>query len=97
MAKIYIDIESEYELEELISKIVIKTLSSLGFLATKHSNPRVYRSDIVRMIGRRAFERAIEEGKLHPVKEDLGRKTAKIWVDRREWERFLKCYAGRVL
>jgi hypothetical protein len=97
MAKVYIDTASEYELEELISKIVIKTLSQLGFLANKQSNPRVYRSDIIRMIGRRAFEKAIEEGRLHPVKEDLERKTAKIWVDRKEWERFMKWYAGRVV
>ena len=97
MTKIYIDTESEHDLEELISTVVVRTLSSLGFLATKHSNPRVFRSDIVKMIGRRAFEKAIREGKLHPVKEDLNLKTAKIWVDRKEWDGFMKTYAGRVV
>lgn len=76
---------------------MVKTLSSLGFLATKYSSPRVYRSDIVKMIGRSVFERAIREGKLHTVKEDLECKTVKIWVDRKDWERFMKNYAGRVV
>ena len=80
---------------ELISEVVVEVLSRLGFLATKQSNPRVYRSDIVRMIGRRSFEKAVEQGKLHPQKEDLSRKTAKIWVDRKEWDHFKKTYANR--
>ncbi|MDD3960525.1 MAG: hypothetical protein PHT77_01530 [Bacteroidales bacterium] len=89
------NLSKEIDQRELISEVVVDVLSRLGFLATKQSNPRVYRSDIVRMIGRRSFEKAVEQGKLHPVKEDLSRKTAKIWVDRKEWDHFKKTYANR--
>lgn len=84
------------DVAELAESAVLKTLSKLGLLATKQSNPRVYRSAIVRIIGRRSFDKAVKEGKLHPVKEDLNRKTAKIWVEREEWERFKKSYVKRV-
>jgi len=84
---------STIEIEELTSKIVVKTLSQLGLLSSKYSNPRVYRTEMVKMIGRRAYDNAVRDGKLHPFKEDLNRKTAKVWVERKEWDKFLKLYA----
>lgn len=73
--------------EELVTLTVHRVLTELGFKAGQSN--RVKRADMVRVIGRRRFDRAVQDGELR-IHKNGSAQTAGVWASREDWERFVK-------
>jgi len=90
----YIQMTRE-ELADFGENIVHNTLVSLKLKPSRLSSGRIYRQDMIAIIGERRFEKARREGYL-PTQKD-GPRNSKVWSRREDWERFLAMHVNQKL
>lgn len=81
------------ELREVMKSVVHETLIDLKLKPSRQLSGRIYRQDMIQILGsERQFNNAVKGGYLK-VKKGPGR-TSKVWASRDDWERFLKRYVN---
>ena len=76
--------------ENFISDTVESTLVKIGWNVTSWASGRVYRTEILRAIPRREFDKAVREGHLKTRKNDESKRNSRVYVLREDWERYRK-------
>lgn len=85
-----IELTSE-EFYSAIESAVCSTLANLDLKASGMRNSRIYRQDMIKILGsRRRYEVAVNSGLL-PIQKS-GNRTSKVWTRRSDFERFLKLH-----
>ncbi len=74
----------------LIADTVESTLIKIGWNVTSWASGRVYRTEILRAIPRREFDKAVREGHLKTRKNDETKRNSRVYVLRENWERYRK-------
>ena len=84
--------EDQYRevLHTAVRNTVHRTLVEVGFKATSFRSGKIYRSDMIKVIGVRAFNDAREKGHLKVYKNNPTKRNSKVYAKRGEWDRFLK-------
>lgn len=86
---------TDLELTDIITNTVHATLCQLGLKASSLNSGRIYRSDMVKVIGRRNFEQAVDRGQIRVSKGDHA--NSKVWTKRSEWDAYLKQFINQKL
>lgn len=86
----YISMTKE-ELVDIIQSAVNSTLANMNLKASGLNSGRIYRQEMIRILGSRSrFENARRTGQLKVFKD--GNRTSKVWSRREDFERFLKLH-----
>jgi hypothetical protein len=78
------------ELAEFGRNLVLTTLVEMGLKPHRLQSGRIYRSEMVEVIGRRAFDKAVREGKIIVWKLNPLKKNSRVYARRSDWEKFLR-------
>jgi len=76
-------------LHTTVRNTVHSTLVEMGLKSSSLQSGKIYRSEMVEIIGRRAFDQAVENGNLKVYKNDPLKRNSKVYAKRGDWERFL--------
>jgi len=79
------------ELRDFARDVAISTVAELK--TTKSG--RIYRRQMVEMIGRGMFDEAVRKGWLMVFKHDPNKANSKMWARIEDWDRFLKIHTNR--
>jgi len=82
-------------LHTTVRNTVHSTLVEMGLKASSLQSGKIYRSEMIKVIGRRAFDQAVENGHLIVQKNDPLKRNSKLYAKRGEWERFLAWNVNR--
>jgi|GEM_PF-6838092 len=77
-------------LHTTVRNTVHRTLIEMGLKSSSLQSGKIYRSDMIKVIGRWAVDSAIRNGQLRVNKNDPTKRNSKVYAKRGEWERFLK-------
>ena len=84
----YITLTQE-ELDHTIEQSVERALAKLGVKGNPAQSGRIYRRQMVEIIGRRDYDQAVERGWLPVHKHDPNVVNSRVYARRDDWERFL--------
>lgn len=84
------------QLTRLVRNTIHGTLVELGLKANSQQSGKIYRRDMVKVIGRWKFDWAVREGHLI-VYKDKDARNSKVYAKRGNWERFLKLWVNQKL
>lgn len=91
--KIEMAVMTKDQLKEILHTTVRNTVHStlveMGLKSSSLQSGKIYRSEMVEIIGRRAFDGAVESGRLMIDKNDPTKRNSKVYARRGEWEKFL--------
>lgn len=95
--KLVVMSEDQYKevLNTTVRNAVHRTLVEMGLKASSLNSGKIYRSEMVETIGRRAFDQAVENGHLRTYKNNPTKRNSKVWSKRGDWERFLAWNTNR--
>lgn len=88
---------TDYEdlLKQMIKETTEKTLSELGLKGYPHQSGRVYRQQMIQIIGLRRYTEAVEKGWLIVDKHNHNAVNSKVFARIEDWDRFLKLHTLR--
>lgn len=81
---------TSHQLSEFGRNLVLTTLVEMGLKPHRLQSGRIYRSEMVEVIGRRDFDKAVREGKLLIHKTNPLKRNSRVYARRSDWERFLR-------
>jgi hypothetical protein len=73
--------------------IVHNTLIEVGLKPHTLQSGKIFRTDMIIILGVRGYNKAVESGKLI-VKKD-GNRTSRVYAIRQDWERYLKIHLNQ--
>ena len=78
------------QLTQLIQETVRVTLAEMGVKGSPLQSGRIYRRQMVEIIGRVRYDEAVRRGWLIVQKHDPNKASSRVYATRESWERFLK-------
>ena len=83
--------KDEYQeiMHTTVRNTVHRTLVELKLKASSLQSGKIYRSDMIKVLGRWEYDRAVENGHLRVFKNDPTKRNSRVYAKRAEWERFL--------
>ena len=90
-------VKEEFDKHDYVRNTVVATLSVMGLKTQSLQAGRIYRTEIVETIGRRAYDKAVREGLLTPHKNSPLKRNSKVYIKRREWEEYKKMMINQKL
>ena len=90
----YITMTQE-ELDYAIEQSVTKALAKLGVKGNPAQSGRIYRQQMIEIVGRRAYEEALEKGWLIIQKHDPEKSNSRVYARRSDWERFIQLHTNQ--
>lgn len=89
--------EDQYKeiLHTTIRNTVHRTLIEMGLKSSSLQSGKIYRTEMIETIGRRAFDGAVESGRLMIHKNDSTKRNSKVYAKRADWEKFLAWNVNR--
>ena len=85
----YITLTQE-ELDYTIERSVTEVLAQLGVKGNPSQSGRIYRRQMVEILGRRIYDEAVENGWLVVHKHDPNKSNSRVYARREDWEKFLQ-------
>lgn len=89
--------EDQYKeiLHTAIKNTVHRTLVEIGLKTSSLQSGKIYRHEMVKVIGRWAFDQAIANDHLRVYKNDPTKRNSRVYAKRSDWERFLAWNVNR--
>jgi len=81
------------EIEDMIEGTVIRTLVHMGLKGSSLRSGRIYRQEMIQVLGVRKFEKARFSGQLKTHKD--GHNNSKVWSRREDWEQYLFLHTNK--
>lgn len=81
------------DLVDIIQGTVKNTLIEMGLKANSLQSGRIYRQDMITVVGKSKFEHARRNGMLPTFKD--GENNSKVWARRSDWETYLKLHTNQ--
>ena len=84
--------EDQYReiLHTTVRNTVHSTLVEMGLKASSLQSGKIYRTEMIEVIGRKTFDKARRNGHLLTYKNDPSKRNSKVYAKRGDWGRFLK-------
>jgi len=82
------------ELNHYAEILVKATLAELGIKGSPIQSGRIYRRQMVEIIGRVRYDEAVRNGGLIIHKQNPNASNSKVYATRESWERFLKLHTN---
>ena len=76
-------------LHTTVRNTVHRTLVEMGLKSSSLQSGKIYRTEMIEVIGVRSFNNAVMNGHLRVDKNDPSKRNSKVYAKRGEWERFL--------
>ena len=76
-------------LHTTVRNTVHTTLVEIGLKSSSLQSGKIYRHEMVKVIGRWAFDQAVADGHLKVFKNDPYKRNSRVYAKRGDWERFL--------
>ncbi|MHC4133173.1 MAG: hypothetical protein ACYSR3_14475 [Planctomycetota bacterium] len=95
--KLVILTEDQYKeiLHTTVRNTVHSTFVEIGWKASSFQSGKIYRTEMIEVIGVRSFNKAVENGNLRVYKNDPTKRNSKVYARRGDWERFLAWNVNR--
>jgi hypothetical protein len=84
---------SEENLAEFTREIVGIVLAEIGFKPHPFQSGKIFRTEMIKVIGKRGYDKAVSNGYLIVHKD--GENTSKVYAKRMDWERYLKLHINK--
>lgn len=84
---------SEENLAEFTREIVSIVLAEIGFKPHPFQSGKIFRTEMIKVIGKRGYDKAVSNGNLVVHKD--GENTSKVYAKRIDWERYLKLHINK--
>ncbi len=83
--------KDEYQeiIHTTVRNTVHATLVELKLKASSLQSGKIYRSDMVKVLGRWAYDQSVSNGQLRVYKNDPYKRNSRVYAKRADWERFL--------
>lgn len=83
------------ELEHLAETVVMKTLAATGVKGTPIQSGRIYRKQMIEILGRVRYDEAVREGWLKVNKHNPLKQSSRVYTTTENWDRFLKLHTNQ--
>lgn len=84
---------TEEQIQEIVERTVYETLVSLRLKASPRTSGRIYRGEMIEILGsERQFNNAVRGGWLKVSKGP--HQQSRVWASMEDWTRFLKQYVN---
>jgi hypothetical protein len=88
---------TSHQLAEFCRNTVHATLVEMGLKAHRIQNGRIYRTEMVEIIGRWDYDKAVREGKFLVYKKNPLKRNSRVYTRREDWDRYLRKEFNREL
>lgn len=83
------------ELTDFTKGVVQITLAEMGVKGSPLQSGRIYRKQMVEILGYRGYHEAVNKGWLIVHKHDPNKTNSRVFAPRESWERFLKLHTNQ--